>query len=90
MGGEVRDAVVVDDGQPPVHLDQLVARPQAVLDDEQRLAPAVPEIVEDDAQPDRVDLPSHSELGRVGLGTPPMMLPLPARTPGSAEAHTLM
>ena len=55
---EVRDAVVVDDRLLAVDLDEPVAGAEAVLDDEQRLLPAVPELVQHETQAHRVDLPT--------------------------------
>ena len=85
---EVVDAVVVVDAA--VGLDAIFGA-QPVLDDEQRLLIAVVQHVEQVAQPDRVDLPPHSELARCGFGTISRMLPRAVSyCAGSAVTQPLM
>jgi hypothetical protein len=55
---EVVDAVVVEHRLHAVDLDELIPGPEAVLDDEERFLPAFPELVDDQAQSDGIDLPS--------------------------------
>src|SRR5688572_27468902 len=67
----VVDAVVIQHGLDPVDLDELLVCAQAVLHDEQWLLPPVPELVGDDPQPGRVDLPAPVTRLQGGIGHPP-------------------
>ena len=88
---EVVDPVVVEHGLHAVDLDELVLGAQAVLDDEQRLLPPVPELVEHHPQALRVDLPAPLAGRRVGFGHATHEVALAGDLlAGSAVSHMLM
>lgn len=58
MSPQIVDAVAVFHGKLSACFHRLVFGAQTVLDDEQRLSPALPVVVENDSQADWVDLPA--------------------------------
>lgn len=60
MSPQIVDAVAVFHGKLSACFHQLVFGAQTVLDDEQRLSPAMPVVVEDNSQADWVDRPTGS------------------------------
>ena len=90
---QVGDPVVVEHGRDAVDLDQLVAGAQAVLDDEQRLLPAVPELVGTIRRPTGSICQPQALAGRVRVGHPAEDVALdrgPARgRRGLADAHVV-
>ena len=60
MSPQIVDAVAVFHGKLSACFHRLVFGAQTVLDDEQRLSPALPVVVENDSQADWVDRPTGS------------------------------